>query len=355
MHFDYSEDCQFLNIIAPENAENAPVIFYIHGGAFMGGCGNEKHMDGTEYAKRGCIYVSINYRLSVFGYLCDVQLQKESGHTGNYGLYDQLEALRWVYDNISDYGGDNKRILLFGQSAGAMSIQQLVYLKEVHTMICGAYMASGAGIGKQFARISAVEDSVEYWGRLTALLGKNPDEWRSRTTKEVFDAFNKIVSREIMNHCCPHVDGHIILQDPQKSLDEGKQADVPYLLSTNSEDMAPEFLHDMSMNWCNAVNEQKKNPAYYFRFTRQLPGDKEGAFHSAELWYTIGALRKSWRSMEEIDYKLSDALVTCIINFARTGNPNCDAVPEWKPFHSTDKELLVFGDQGISYQSRNCF
>lgn len=352
MNFDYNEDCLFLNIIAPENIEHAPVILYIHGGAFMGGCGNERHMDGTEYAKRGCVFVSINYRLNVFGYLCDSQLQKESGHTGNYGLYDQFEAIRWVYDNIGDYGGDNKHILLFGQSAGAMSIQQLVLTKEISSMVCGAYMASGAGIGKEFAETGTVGDSIEYWERLTALLGKNPEEWRNKSTEEVFDAFTRIADREIMKHCCPHIDGYMIEKEPQKILDEGEQADIPYLLSTNSEDMVPEVLHDMSMNWCNEVNKQKKNPAYYFRFTRQVPGGEEGAFHSSELWYTIGALEKSWRPMEEIDYKLSDILISCIINFARTGTPNCNGAPEWKPYCCEDEEIMVFGDQGVFYQSR---
>ena len=126
LDFTYSEDCLFLNIYAPEEAKKAPVLLFIHGGAFMGGCGNELHMDGTAYARRNFVFVSINYRLGPLGFLADRQLAEEAGHTGNYGLYDQLEAIRWVYDHIADFGGDPENITLFGQSAGAMSIQQHV-------------------------------------------------------------------------------------------------------------------------------------------------------------------------------------------------------------------------------------
>ncbi len=128
-HYDYSEDCLLLNIWTPEDAEPdsaLPVIFYIHGGGFTGGCGHEKHFDGPVWPTKGVVVVTINYRLGPMGFVCLPELAAESGHTGNYALYDQLTALQWVHDNIRAFGGDPANITLMGQSAGAMSVQQLV-------------------------------------------------------------------------------------------------------------------------------------------------------------------------------------------------------------------------------------
>ena len=316
--FTYDEDCLFLNIYAPKDAKKAPVIIYIHGGAFLGGCGNENHMDGTAYASKGIIFVSINYRLGVLGFLCDRKLTKESGHSGNYGLYDQLEAIKWVYDHIENFGGDKSNITLFGQSAGAMSIQQHCFSPLTKPYIQKVYMASGGGIGKEFAGVSSVEDSYDYFERLTSLLGDSPEDFRQVPVKELIEKFQSVIDRDLMSHCCPHIDGLIIPKDPAQSLEDKDYADVPYLLSTNSEDMAPQFLHQMSKDFCNTVN-RNGGRAYYFYFSRKLPGDDKGAFHSAELWYTIGSIRKCWRPMTQEDFDLSDKLVDMICQFASTG------------------------------------
>lgn len=103
LDYTYSEDCQYLNIWAPDDAKNAPVIVYIHGGAFLSGSGWDKVFDEPVWPSHGVIGVTLNYRLSVFGYACLPELAAEAGHTGNYGLYDQLCALQWVRDNIAAF------------------------------------------------------------------------------------------------------------------------------------------------------------------------------------------------------------------------------------------------------------
>ena len=324
INFTYDEDCLFLNIYAPKNVQKAPVIIYIHGGAFLGGCGNELHMDGSAYAKKGIIFVSINYRLGVLGFLCDRQLAAADGHSGNYGLYDQLEAIKWVYNHISSFGGDPHNITLFGQSAGAMSIQQHCFSPLTKPYINKVYMASGAGVGKDFAKVSPVEESYDYFGRLTEKLGGSIDELRNAPVEKIIATFGEIIDRDLMAHCCPHIDGIIIPKDPAVAMENHEYANVPYLLSTNSEDMAPEFLHDMSKDFCKAVNKNGGS-AYYFYFSRQLPGDDKGAFHSAELWYTMGALEKCWRPMTEEDFSLSNNLMDAIIEFTKTGVISCEA------------------------------
>ena len=347
MDFDYSEDCLFLNIWAPVYASHAPVILYIHGGAFMGGCGNEMHMDGTEFAKRGVIFVSINYRLGVFGFLCSRELEEESGHTGNYGLYDQAAAIRWVHRHIASFGGDPDRITLFGQSAGAMSIQQLVLSPLVKPLIHGAIMSSGGGVGQEFAAVTPVQDSLTYCSKITKLLGDTPQEWRQKSAEEVLSAVKPTADRNLLNHLCPHVDGQLIPEDPARAVSEGKMADIPYLLSTNSEDILPEILSRMAVDFCMSVNALHRKPAWYFRFSRQLPGDDSGAFHSAELWYTMGTLSRCWRPMTENDYALSHALVSAFCCFAQSGSPESTALPAWQPMDSPSGPFLEFGDIGV--------
>jgi para-nitrobenzyl esterase len=350
--YRYSEDCLFLNIYTPKNADHADVLLYIHGGAFMGGCGNEKHMDGTEYAKRGIIFVSINYRLGPLGFLCDRQLTEESGHSGNYGLYDQLAAIQWVYRHIADFGGNPEKITLFGQSAGAMSTQQHVLSPLTKPYIHGAYMASGGGIGETFAKVTNIEDSYDYCAKVTAQLGANPNEWRQKSVEEIYDAFWKFSDREVLNHFCPHIDGLLIPKDPKKALEQHQQAHIPYLMSTNADDMLPDVLHEMAFQWCEDV-QKAGDPAYCFRFNRHLPGDDAGAFHSAELWYTIGAFKNCWRPMNEWDRKIREVLLAVITRFVHTGNPNGVPIQTWQPVTSDDARLLVITDDSFKFLSKS--
>ena len=117
---EYSEDGLNLNIWTPAQKENCPVLVYIHGGSFVKGSNSDAAIDGEAYVKRGVLLVSINYRLGPFASVYG------DGYTGNLALLDQLTALRWIRDNISDYGGDPGRITLMGESAGAISVQNLI-------------------------------------------------------------------------------------------------------------------------------------------------------------------------------------------------------------------------------------
>lgn len=124
--YTYSEDCQYLNIYAPAGAHKAPVIVYIHGGAYMGGSGWDKVFSEPVWPQQGAVAVTLNYRLGLFGSVMLEELAAEAGHAGNYQVYDQLAALEWVYRNIAAFGGDPENITLMGQSAGARSVQMLV-------------------------------------------------------------------------------------------------------------------------------------------------------------------------------------------------------------------------------------
>ena len=123
-----SEDCLSLNIWAPADARKAPVFFWIHGGALTSGAGSDALYDGATLAARGVVVVSINYRLGVLGFLAHPQLSAESSRhvSGNYGLLDQIEALRWVKRNIAAFGGDPANVTIAGESAGGLSVMYLM-------------------------------------------------------------------------------------------------------------------------------------------------------------------------------------------------------------------------------------
>ena len=162
-----SEDCLYLNVWTPANAvgnqnSKLPVAFWVHGGAYFNGYGHEITMDGDAWAKRGVILVTINYRLGIFGFLAHPELSAGTpdGTSGNYGTYDQIAALKWVHDNIAQFGGDPNNITVLGQSAGAASIKNLVSSPLSKGMIKNAIIQSGGGIG-------AFGNSAKSWAPVT--------------------------------------------------------------------------------------------------------------------------------------------------------------------------------------------
>ena len=171
--YTYDEDCLFLNIRTPEDAtpdSKLPVLVYIHGGGFTGGCGHEKHFDGPVWAKKGVIAVTINYRLGPMGFACLPDLKEEAGHTGNYGLYDQITAIKWVKNNIVAFGGDGDKITIMGQSAGAMSVQHLCQSDYTDGLFRSAVMSSGVGMGSFMT--GTPEKKYDFWkeGMKTTLI-----------------------------------------------------------------------------------------------------------------------------------------------------------------------------------------
>ena len=148
--YTYSEDCLFLNVFTPDTAregDKLPVLIYIHGGGYTGGCGHEKHFDGPVWPAKGVIGVTLNYRLGLMGFVCLPQLEEEAGHTGNYGLYDQMTAIKWVKDNIASFGGDPDNITIMGQSAGGASVQLQCQSPLTDGLFQRAVMSSGCGMG----------------------------------------------------------------------------------------------------------------------------------------------------------------------------------------------------------------
>ena len=335
--YKYSEDCLFLNIFTPEKlGENMPVIIYIHGGGFTGGCAHEKHFDVPVWPLKGVIGVTVNYRLGPLGFATLPELKEESGRTGNYGLYDQLTAIRWIRNNIRSFGGDPDNITIMGQSAGAMSVQQHCLSPLSKGMFKGAVMSSGGGITKILSP-STPEKFYPFWQAVMADVGaKALEEFRAVPVEDIFASWQKLRKTVKGGHPSPCIDGELIVGKGCDILKAGNQHAVPYMIGSTSEDMMPPFLYSMAKKWAKANGN-----SYLWFFERQLPGDDHGAWHSSDLWYWFGTLDKSWRPFDEKVYALSDEMTDYLTSFAKTGNPNCDSRVRWE---SGGSSAITFGD-----------
>ena len=340
-----SEDCLYLNVWAPTKSlgteDGLPVAVWIHGGAYMNGYGHEVTMDGDEWARRGVILVTINYRLGTFGFLSHPDLTAEQGQSGNYGTMDQIAALQWVHDNIAAFGGDPSRITIFGQSAGAMSVKTLMISPLSRDLIAGAIIQSGGGVGlrslapaediPQIFYDTQGKDIMDNAGLLSL------SDMRAASAEEVFGATGKYMAAgKGFVMLSPHTDGKVLTEDFDHALYSGGMAPVPVMIGYNKDDMG--ILSGESVDRFCAVRDSLGFPVYEYEFLRELPTDEAhpasaaGAFHSAELWYMFGTLGRSWRPFTEADYKLSARMLDAWTGFCKTGDPGWDAYRHEKPF-----------------------
>ena len=343
--YTYSEDCLFLNIFTPGTAKEGdklPVLIYIHGGGFTGGCAHEKHFDGPVWPAKGIIGVTIHYRLGPLGFACLPQLKAEAGITGNYGLYDQLTAFQWVKDNIAAFGGDPENMTIMGQSAGAMSVQQHCLSPLSKGLFQRAIMSSGGGISKILSAAPA-EKHYTFWQKAMANAGcETLEQFRALSPERLFAVWNQTKKELRTPGSAPCIDGRLVVGTGAKLLADGKQHDIHYMAGSTSEDMMPPILQGMSRKWCAAQSK----PSYTWYFDRQLPGDDNGAWHSADLWYWFGTLENCWRPMEDKDYALSEQMVSYLCNFVRTGDPNkIEALPTWIASDKGQKRVLFLGEK----------
>lgn len=337
--YEYSEDCLFLNVFAPERAEGKlPVIVYIHGGGFTGGCGHEKHFDEPVWPCKGVIGVTLNYRLGPLGFAVLPELKEEAGYTGNYGLYDQLTAIQWVKHNIAAFGGDPDNITIMGQSAGAMSVQQHCLSPLSRGLFHKAVMSSGGGVTKALAA-QTPEKHYDFWHMIMEKCGaRTLDEFRAVPAEKLYTVWQENKSASMGGGCSPCIDGKLVVGAGHNVLGENEQHHIPYMTGTTSEDMMPPLLYSMAKGWCKAQD----TPAYLWFFNRRLPGDNHGAWHSSDLWYWFGTLKNCWRPFTEKDYALSEEMTDRLCAFAKSASPNTDGLTEW---HSGGNKALILGDK----------
>ena len=391
-----SEDCLNLNIWTPAAApgDRLPVMVWIHGGGFQAGAGREPRHDGDALARKGVVVVTINYRLGIFGFFAHPELTKESGRnaSGNYGMLDQVAALRWVQENIAGFGGNPQNVTIFGESAGSFAVSALMASPLAtglfHRAIgeSGAYFSAGSGTlalqplavteqqGSKFAAAFGAES-------LAALRGKSGEELLNAALKT-------------QPWFSPNIDGYFLREDVYTTFAAGKQARVPLVAGWNADEvrggvvlakMKPTastftadtrkrfgdyaaaileaypatsdaealesaaalasdlFIGHVTWKWIEMHARNGGAPVYRYSFDRKIPVAPDtkingvaatsrdiGARHAGEIEYVFGTL-DSIRGVtwEPSDRRLSDAIVSYWANFARAGDPNGAGMATW--------------------------
>lgn len=392
-----SEDCLTLNIWAPRDAKNAPVFFWIHGGALVTGSSREAMYDGKRLAERGVIVVSINYRLGVLGYLAHPALTAESPQhvSGNYGLLDQIAALAWVRHNIATFGGDPKNVTIAGESAGALSVMYLMASPLARGLFHKAISESGYMISMPELKKSIYgAPSGEAAGQMLAAGLQAPDiaALRGMDAQAITDAAAKLGFGPWGT-----VDGFVLPEQLVEAFDQGRQAPVPLLAGFNQGEirsltvlapkapataadyeagirdrygeLADAFLRlyptadykesilattrDGLYGWTAERLVRKQTaigqPAYLYLFDHGYPAmDGAGlhSFHASELPFVFGTLDVTpplWPKIPDTaaERALSDAMIGYWTSFARTGMPVAQEAPAW-PAYGTSASYMHF-------------
>ncbi len=335
----FSEDCLHLNIWTPAQGDRLPVLVYIHGGSYETGSGI--NFDGSAYAARQIVCVTINYRLNAFA------CAYGDGITGNFGIRDQICALRWLQHNIAAFGGDPAKVTIMGESAGAMSVQNLIYTPHARGLFHGAIMLSGAGILKKSFEIRTPETALEVWQKVKEAFGvQRLEELKSADPGELYRTWKDICNSEprFAFPATPVIDGEMIPDHPETLVKTGKINAVPTICGVLSEDMWPHRLYHTILDWARLMEESGFPKVYGLYMDRAVPGSSHGAYHGADVRYAFCSLDTSWRPYEETDYRISRNMADFFAAFARTGVPAAEGLAEWMPLCDGNRQFMHFGD-----------
>ena len=328
--FNYDEDCLNLNIYTPVNAKGCPVIVFFHGGGFNSGSNSEEPFRGFELAKRGIISVFANYRVGVLGYFCHEKIEEAFKRNGNFGLDDQLQAIRWVNKYIQEFGGDKNNITIMGQSAGAISVQYHCLNHDNEGLFNKAVMVSGGGMFPKFALPKKASETYDYYHEMIKLSGcKDFEEFKNADIKVIHDSYEAIrkIRKDSIYNMMPVVDGYLIKDDIDKLIKDPLK--VSYMIGYTNNDMYAAMMAYIGNRFA------KDNGAYVYFFDIDQPGDNNGAFHSSDLRYLFGRLNTSWRPFGNEHKKVSEMMMDYLSNFVRNNDPNDERLPEW---HKTDRD-----------------
>ncbi len=384
-----SEDCLYLNVWtgAKSPGEGRPVMVWIHGGAFTKGSGSNPIYDGEELAKKGVVVVTINYRLGVFGFLAHPELTRESDRnsSGNYGILDQIAALEWVQKNIGAFGGDTRRVTIFGESAGSWAVNLLVATPLAKGLFQRAIGESGAN----FAPLAKLADAEQNGVRLAKSLGADSlAALRAKSAEELLKAGGQLAR--------PNVDGWLLPEQVYTIFLKGKQNDVPTLIGSNADEgtaftppavkaeqyqaqahsrwgdqaenylkiypgksddeahaSAAESMRDQTFGWemrtwARLQTKTGKSKVFLYYFSRVPPGavgKRLGAYHASEIRYVFDNLQNV--PTEDLDRTIAETMSNYWVNFATRGDPNSKRVLRWPAYSARADLAMGFGEQHI--------
>jgi len=396
-----SEDCLYLNVWTPANSpkDRLPVMVWIYGGGFTGGATSLAQYDGINLAKKGVVFVSIAYRLGLFGFLAHPELSAEQGgHSGDYGLLDQIAGLRWVKRNIAAFGGNPDRVTIFGESAGGISVSMLAASPLAKGLFQGAISESGSSFappqhdGEGGESIFTLADAE----KSGAALLKHID------VKSIADA-RKLPPEVLMKaagpsraSAWPDFDGYVLPGDQYLLYKAGRYNDTPILIGWNadegalftrsatqtgyvssirsgygdyadkilavypgdsdadalrsSRDMARDTLFGWgTWTWARLQSETGKGKVFVYYFSHRPPYPNTpqfkdwGASHGSELSYVFEKFARTM-SPGDADRAMAEQVSSYWVDFAKTGDPNGADLPAWPAFTEADQQVMDLND-----------
>jgi para-nitrobenzyl esterase len=387
-----SEDCLYLNIWSPDlKADSAlPVMVYVHGGSNKSGWSYEPNYSGHVLAAEGAVIVSIAYRLGVFGFLSHPDLS-DSTAVANFALWDQIVALKWIQENIQHFGGDTRRVILFGESSGAQNILALMTSDEAAGLFHGAILQSTAGFGA--GRSSLLEDEQERGVKTAQLFGfDGPDSLQKLRSVPAADLLRAYEEEFSDYYHSPAVDGQLLEKPVWDVITGGNLAEIPFIIGSNADEWYSSTAEDStaedvkkaveSSDRLNspaaleavadetdyrealdriltaeamlcpslylATNQNELNiDAWVYHFSRVrdgAAGSSLRAYHGAELPFVFGT-HDSWMTTTEVDWQLSENIMAYWLQFAKTGNPNSPGLPEWPTFSAGNDKVMNFANE----------
>jgi len=397
---EVSEDCLYLNVFCPADysGEPLPVIFFVHGGSLTTGESSYSEYRGESLAKKGVVFVNFAYRLGVMGYYANTELaaESENGTTGNYGLLDQIAALKWVHENIAAFGGDPDNITIAGESAGSSSVNALcvsplteglferaiaesssiLAVKPYHTFRTkAAALDTGRKIMKEFGASNIAElraipateliktkyanssmtidgYSIIEQPYLTYEKGNNHEKallngfnakegdaflLSYNATAENYESLLGPIAGKYASELAALVPAGSITRDQKFIVDAGGEAKGA-LCETYS---AAWFTYSHYL-WSNYMAAQEK-PVYEYYFTKK--NKSLSNFHAGEMPYAYGNLWSNPSAYTDEDRALSEIMQSYWVNFAKTGDPNGQGLPVWEPVTQENKQLIEFNTE----------
>lgn len=386
---EISEDCLYLNVWTPDSGNDAslPVMVYVHGGSNNSGWAYEPDYRGHVLAERGVVVVSIAYRLGLFGFLSHPDIEGDA--VANFALWDQIAALGWIQKHIAQFGGDPKRITLFGESAGSQDILALMASQQAQGMFHGAILQSNAGFGVGRRASPSLDDERQRGIETAALFGfTGEDAWRRLKevpAGELLTAYEEHFPRYYHS---PAIDEQLLHQSVWATINAGQLADIPFIIGSNGDERYGGTPVDAdagdvreAIESSNHLNSSQTlaavlseadyreiidrittadgmlcpsqytaasvDDAWVYHFTRIREGEGGAAvraYHGAELPYTFGT-HPDWMKTTDVDWDLTKQILSYWTGFAATGNPNSPGLPAWPRFKASDQQVMTFGNK----------
>ncbi|THD80610.1 MAG: carboxylesterase [Phenylobacterium sp.] len=402
---DQSEDCLYLNVWTPASArpgEKLPVMVWIHGGSFTSGAGSLQFYDGSHFAQHGVILVTVNYRLGRLGFFAHPALTAESpnGPLGNYGVMDNIAALKWVKANAAAFGGDPGNITAFGESAGGILINFLMAAPEARGLFAKAISESGFGRSDGVPIRGDAPRTGEKIGLAYAasagITATGPEALKQLRALSAQQLSAPVTGLADPGSPSPMVDGRVIPEPPPRAFAEGHEAKVPYIAGGNSweaslfpqsarepesvlarlgparerimaayggdaagvaQDLTTESTviePDRYLARLHAKNGQKAW-TYYFSYVPAAQRDAvRGTAHGGEIIYAFSNLRdtptafagRTLPAATPEDHKVSDAMTAYWVAFAKRSDPDSAGGALW-PAAEPGDNVLEFGADGV--------